>query len=102
MCIYSVVNMENIKLYEPSMLDWETKEHVLPTIEELALEAHEKLVENIVLQKKSRNNRQGQHDLWKTGLKGKLLGKEKWYSTEKVEKQFLHLLQKIIEDQNPP
>jgi hypothetical protein len=26
MCIYSVVNVENMKLYEPSMLDQETKE----------------------------------------------------------------------------
>jgi hypothetical protein len=26
MCIYSVVNVENLKLYEPSMLDQETEE----------------------------------------------------------------------------
>jgi hypothetical protein len=35
MCIYSIVNVENIKIYEPSMLD-QDEEKVLPTIEDLA------------------------------------------------------------------
>jgi len=30
------VNVENLKLYEPSMLDQEIDEQVLPTIENLA------------------------------------------------------------------
>ena len=34
MCIYLVVNVENLKLYEPSMLDQE-EEHVLSSIEDL-------------------------------------------------------------------
>ena len=38
MHIYSVVNVENLKQYEPSMLDQE-KEQVIPTIEDLALDA---------------------------------------------------------------
>ena len=35
MCIYLVVNVENMKLYEPSMLDKE-HEKVLPSVEDLA------------------------------------------------------------------
>jgi len=35
MHIYLVVSLENLKLYEPSMLDQE-KKHVLPFVEELA------------------------------------------------------------------
>jgi hypothetical protein len=46
MCIYSVMNVDNSKLYEPSMLDRETEEKFLPTIEELTLEAQVEL-ENI-------------------------------------------------------
>lgn len=38
MCIYLVVNVENIKIYEPFMLDQENK-YIFPTIENLALEA---------------------------------------------------------------
>jgi hypothetical protein len=48
MCIYLVVNVENIKLYEPSMLDHKTKEYFLPTIEELAPKSQEKLAEDTV------------------------------------------------------
>ena len=42
MHIYSVVNVENMKLYEPSMLDKES-EQVLPSIEDLVAEAQAKL-----------------------------------------------------------
>jgi hypothetical protein len=38
-CIYSVENVENLKLYEPSMLD-PKEEKVLPTIEVLAPNVH--------------------------------------------------------------
>jgi hypothetical protein len=48
MHIYSVVNVENLKLYEPSMLDQE-EEQVLPSIEDLAPDAQAELVEDIVL-----------------------------------------------------
>jgi hypothetical protein len=48
MCIYSVVNVENLKLYEPSMLDRE-EEHVLPSIEYLAIDAQEKLAKDTIL-----------------------------------------------------
>jgi hypothetical protein len=91
MHIYSVVNVENLKLYEPSMLDQE-EEQVLPTIEDLAPYAQVELVEDTILQRKSRTTRQGQHDLWQIGLKGQLPGKEKWYSKEKVEEKFPHLI----------
>jgi hypothetical protein len=42
MHIYSIVNVENLKLYETSMLDQE-EEHVLPSIEDLAPDAQEEL-----------------------------------------------------------
>ena len=48
--------MENLKLYDPSMLDQE-EEEVLPSIEELAPDAQEELVEDTVLHKRSRNTR---------------------------------------------
>jgi hypothetical protein len=39
MHIYSIVNVENLKLYEPLMLDQE-EEQVIPSIKELAPNAH--------------------------------------------------------------
>jgi hypothetical protein len=92
MHIYLVVNVENLKLYEPSMLDQE-EEKVLPTIEDLEPDAQEELEEDTVLEKKSRTTRQGQCDLWQIRLKGQLPCKEKWYSREKVEEKIPHLIQ---------
>jgi hypothetical protein len=91
MCIYLVVNVENLKLYDPSMLELE-EEQVLPTIEDLTPDAQEELVEDTVLQKKSRTKRQGQHDLFQIELKGQLPRKAKWYSREEEDK-FPHLIQ---------
>jgi hypothetical protein len=55
--------VENMKLYEPSMLDQE-EEEVLPTIEDLALDSQVELVEDTILQKNSRTKTQGKHELW--------------------------------------
>jgi hypothetical protein len=90
--IYSVLNVENLKLYEPSMLDQE-EEQVLPTIEDSTPDAREELEKDTILQKNFITTRQGQCDLWQIGLKGQLLGKPKWYSGEKVEEKFPHLIQ---------
>ena len=38
MCIYSAVNVDNLKLYEPSMLDQE-EEQFLPFVEDLAVDS---------------------------------------------------------------
>jgi hypothetical protein len=43
------VNVENMSLYEPSMLDQETEEYVLPTIEDLAPEPWVEFKEDIFL-----------------------------------------------------
>jgi hypothetical protein len=48
MHIYSVVNVENLKLYDPSMLDQE-EEQVLPSIEDLAPYAQAELAEDTVI-----------------------------------------------------
>jgi len=92
MHIYSVVNLENLKLYEPSMFDQE-EEQVLPSVEDLAPDAQAELTEDTILQKRSRITRQGQHNLWQIGLKGQLPGKAKWYTREKVEEKFPHFIQ---------
>jgi hypothetical protein len=63
MNIYLVVNVENLKLYDPSMLD-QGEERVLPSVEDLAPDAQIELVEELVLQKQSGTTRQGQRDLW--------------------------------------
>jgi len=58
-----IVNVENLKLYEPSKLDQGNNEQVIPTIEDLPLEYIVKLAKDEILQKKSRITRQGKHEL---------------------------------------
>ena len=48
MCIYSIMNVENLKLYEPSMLDQE-EDQVFPSIEYLAPDAQEELEDDTIL-----------------------------------------------------
>jgi hypothetical protein len=90
--MYSVVNVENLKLYEPSMLDQE-EEQVLISIEDLAPDDQVELSEDMIFHNRSRPTRQGQHDLWQIVLKGQRPRKEKWYSEQKVEEKFPHLIQ---------
>jgi hypothetical protein len=73
--------------------DEDEEGQVLPSIEDLAPDAQAKLLEDTILQKKIRMTRRGQQELWQVGLKGQLLAKAKWYSKEKVEELFPHLLQ---------
>jgi hypothetical protein len=58
MHIFLVVNVDNLKLYEPSMLDQE-EDQFLPSIYELVLDAHVDLKEDTILQNRSRTARQG-------------------------------------------
>jgi hypothetical protein len=47
------VNVENLKLYEPSMLNQE-EEQVLPSIEDLTIDSHVELEEETILKNQSR------------------------------------------------
>jgi hypothetical protein len=53
MQINSVVNVENLKLFEPSMLDEEEEHQVLLTVEDLAPHGLEELKEDIVCNTRS-------------------------------------------------
>jgi hypothetical protein len=53
MRIFIVVNVDNLKLYEPSMLD-QDEDQVLPSIEELLSDAHTKFLEDTDLENWSR------------------------------------------------
>ena len=56
MCIYSVVNVENFKIYEPSMLDQE-EEQVLPSVEYLEPDALVELKKETFFLKRSKTTR---------------------------------------------
>lgn len=57
MHIFSVMNVENIKLYRPSMLDQE-EEHVLPYLEDFLPYSQGKLTKDAILHRSYRIIRQ--------------------------------------------
>ena len=64
MNIISMVNMENLKLFKPSMVDEEEEHQVLPTVEDLAPHGLEELKENTVMQWKEQKTCKGQQQMW--------------------------------------
>jgi len=79
MHIYSVVNVENLKLYEPSQgRPGRGPSHIF--CRGFGTRCSNIVEEDTSLQKRCINTRQGKHDLWQIGLKGQLLGKVKWYT----------------------
>jgi hypothetical protein len=93
MCIYTIVNVDNLQLYEPSMLDEDEESRVLPSIEDLIVYAWENLPKDTIMKKKMRMTQRCQKELWQVGLKSRLLTKDKLYSKEKFEEIFFLLIQ---------
>ena len=60
MSIFSLVNVNNLKLYMPSMLIQDEEGQVLPSIKYLALDAKEKLPKGGIFQKKIAMKERGQ------------------------------------------
>jgi len=69
MQIHFVVNVENLKLYEPTLVA-EDVDIILPSIEDLALEHMSVFLENAVLEKKKRSSRSGEYEVWCIIFKG--------------------------------
>jgi hypothetical protein len=59
MCIFLVVNVKSLKLYEPSTFDEENERKALPTIKDLYPNVHVNIVKDTILQKKSKITRYG-------------------------------------------
>jgi len=91
MQIYSVVNVENLKLYEPALVAEDTGV-ILPSVEDLAPEHMNVLAEDAVLEKKKRSSRSGEHEVWRIGLKGQHPHKAKWYAFDRVRELYPHLI----------
>ncbi|KAA8518207.1 hypothetical protein F0562_015681 [Nyssa sinensis] len=88
--MYSVVNVEKLKLFEPSMLDGEPQE-TLPSIDDLVVERETSLPEDTILEKKVTTTRHGDRESFRIGRQGQCPSKAKWFSQETRQAQFPHL-----------
>lgn len=60
--MYLVINAENLKLFEPSLLDDDLEEGThLPSIDDLCIKQEDPLEEDYILEQKIRETRRGKH-----------------------------------------
>jgi hypothetical protein len=91
MQIYSVVNVENLKLFWPPMIMDQGEEVSIPSVDEFASEYLDELEEDIILERRKRTPCKGDVDYIQVGLKGTHTSKAKWIEKDKVRELFPHL-----------
>ena len=90
--MYSVVNVENLRLYEPPLIvDYES-DIQLPSIDDFSPEFLDELKEDAILDRRTCTSRRGNVDYVQVGLKGNKPSKEKWMEVEKVRDLYPHLI----------
>ena len=92
MQIYSVINVENLKLYEPPMIMDEEINIQIPSVDDLALEYMRELQDDVILDRNIRTSRRGNAEYLRVGLKGMHPSKARWMEIGKVRELYPHLL----------
>ena len=90
--MYSVINAEYLKLFEPPMLDDDGDDTtVLPHVEDLWFDREDPLKEDCIVERKTTATRRGKVDSFLIGRQGQVPSKAKWYSKEKGLLEFPNL-----------
>ena len=92
MQIYSVVNVENLKLYEPPMILDEDIIIQVPLVDDLSPQYMTELPKDVILDKNVRTSRRGPVKYLRVGLKGMHPSKARWMEIGKVREKYHHLL----------
>ena len=92
MHIYSVVNVDCLRLFRPSMIEDLEEQSQLPYVDDLLPEYLNELWEDTVLERKVRMMRSGQVEYLRIGLKGLKPSIVKWIEIGQVRKQYPHLV----------
>jgi hypothetical protein len=91
MRMYAVVNVDNLRLYEPPLID-DQGEHVqIPSIDDFSPEYLSKLHEDTILDMRMRTSKRGNVEYLCVGLKGTNPSKSKWIEVGKVRELYHHL-----------
>ena len=91
MQLYSVVNVENLKLYEPPLIMDTDEVDPVPTVHDFAPEYLNELPEDIILERRTMTSQRGDVEYLRVGFKGMHPDKAKWLDKEKLREQFHHL-----------
>ena len=89
--MYAVVNVENLRLYEPPLID-DQGEHVqIPSIDDFSPEYLSELQHDTILDRKIRTSKWGNVEYIRVGLKGTNPIKDKWIEVGRVRELYPHL-----------
>ena len=91
MQIYSVVNVENLRLYEPPLIEDQGEKVQIPSIEDFSLEYLDELQQDTILDRRTRTSKRGSVDYLRVGLKDTNASKAKWIEIGKVRELYPHL-----------
>ena len=92
MHIYSIVNADCLRLFEPSLIEDPKEQSQLPSIDDLLPEYLNELQEHTVLDKKLRTTHRGDVEYLRVGLKGSKPSSEKWIEIGQVRQLYPHLV----------
>jgi len=92
MYIYSVINADCLRLFEPSMIEDPEEQSQLPSIDDLLPEYLNELQEGTILDRKVRTTCRGDMEYLRIGLKGSKPSSAKWIEIGQVRKQYPHLV----------
>jgi len=84
MQIYSVANVENLRLFKPPLLDDQGKHIQLPSINDFLPKYLDELQQDLILDKRTRTSKRGDVEYLRVGLKGQNPSQAKWLHIEKV------------------
>nr|ABD63115.1 hypothetical protein 18.t00011 [Asparagus officinalis] len=90
--MYSVINAEYLKLFEPPLLDDEGDDKViLPHVEDLWFDREEPLNEDCILERKTIMTRRGTKESFLIRRQGQVPSKTKWFNRERGAREFPQL-----------
>jgi hypothetical protein len=92
MKIYSVVNVKNLKLYEPPIIIYEDEIIELPVVDYFSPKYLYELEEDVILDKRIRTSQRGDVEHIRDGLKGVKPSTKKWMDIGKVRDLYPHLV----------
>jgi hypothetical protein len=86
--MYAVVNVENLKMYNPPLID-DQGEHVqIPSVYDFSPEYLTELHEDTILDRRMRTSKWGNVEYLRIGLKNTNPRKAKWIEVEKVRELY--------------
>ena len=91
MQIYSVVNVENLKLYDPPMIMDEETNIQIPLVDDMAPKYMNELQDDVILDRNVRTSQRGNAEYLRVGLKGVHPRKSRWMEIGKVRDLYPHL-----------